>query len=364
MSERKKLDINPNEDSSPKFIPGIDALYFYVKVDYDNYITFYNNILLKGVLENDENLNLISYDYSKQWTFFTYNINIESEGLCPDIRPIFKIGFKNLNTKDNLDSILIQLDSSMMNLLGYKKAVDISLSYLREITLEPITTKVSRVDLNTYCKGYNFETLTPELFATKARKSGTIQPISNNGVLETFYMGARSSDSVFMRIYNKSKELAALSSTNYSSSIFKSLLIESKFKAKYGEKTSINDNLWNVEFEVKRGTLRRYKIHTLYDLFENIDSLHNDIVTGTYRMLKRTKDEINNSRIETADIWKGITDNFKIFHKPTIIDKEKLKVYKKDTQWLKNRMIEFIEEPKNIDSPMLEDIKALLSKYS
>lgn len=353
-------------NDSAKFVSGIDALYFYAKVDYNDYSEFYNNFLLKGHLEEVENLEKTSFDYTKQFTYFTYYVDIfaDSEGLCPTMKPLVRIGFKNLNTKDNLDSIYLQMDSATMNYFGYSKSVEMVLDYLRFLSLEPRGTKASRVDLNTYVLGHNFEYLTSEYFSTKARKSGTVQPMFNSGKLETFYMGTRSTDSVFMRIYNKNKQLSQLLLSDYGSSVFKELLLESRFSVKYGQKVDIRNNLWNVEFEVKRGTLRRYNIDTVEQLFVNLDSIHNDIVNNTFRMLERKKDQKNNQRIKTASIWKNIQNEYRVFNTPIPIQKEKLKVYKKDRTWMINRMIEFVEEVKNEKSPIFEDVKKLLSIYS
>lgn len=348
---------------SAKSISGIDALYFYVKVDYEHYTSFYHNFLLKGKISNLDNIILNSSDYSKQFTYYTYNIDISSQGSSPSILPLCRIGFKNLNQKDNLDSIVVQMDSSMMNYLGYKSSTDIVLNFIRLISLDPISTKVSRVDLNTYVTGHNFEYVNYDLFSTRSRISGTIQPICKDGVIETFYMGSRSTDSVFMRIYNKSKELAALAKKDYLAAVFKKLLIENRFKSKHGDLIEIGSNLWNIEFEVKRGTLRRYMIHTIDDLFNNVDSLHYDIVKNNFRMLTRPKNKINNIRIETSDIWKIITEEYHVFNKPVKIDKEKLKVYEKDDLWLMYRMVEFINEPGNKNSSMMEDVQKFLLKY-
>ena len=50
---------------------GIDALYFYIKVDFNHYSRFYINNLLKNHLES-ENFVLTSKDYSSQFTYFNH----------------------------------------------------------------------------------------------------------------------------------------------------------------------------------------------------------------------------------------------------------------------------------------------------
>lgn len=347
--------------SSPKFVSGIDTLDFFVKINYDDYTSFYHNHLLKGVLDYEDCLVRQSEDFTRQWTWYDYYINIASEGSARDERVLCTIKFKNLNQKDNNDSVLIEMRSSIMNLLGYQTSVNIVLMLLKSFTLEPLKTQVSRVDLNTYCLGHNFQYLTYENFSTKAEKC---EPINKFGVLETFRLGARSSTTIYMRIYDKYKQLLHLSQSNFADSNLKSNLIYSKFFHKYGLELDTTVNLWNIEFEVKRGILKTFEIHTIEDLFNKVDSLHKYIVEKKFRMLIRKKDKTNNSLIKTHPLWEKLSNEFRLFNEPTVIDRTKLKLYKKDDEWFKNRMTDFIKEHRNVNSPMLEDIKALLSKYS
>lgn len=350
------------EDSSAKFVSGLDALYYFVKLNYDDYTLFYNNYLLKYYLDSVDSLQLCNNQIiGSQWYRFEYSIDIDSEGLCPNMKKLCKIGFKNLNRNDNNESIEIQMYTSTMNHIGYKKSVQLVNDFLITLGLEPLATKISRVDLNTYVLGHNFENITYFDFSTKAKVSN---PISKAGVLETFYLGKSTTDSVQLKIYNKNKELHVLANSNHDESNFKYFLIKMRFLMKYSKSIDIRDNLWNIEFKVRRGTLRRYKIDSVEDLFNNVDSIHKDIVNNTFRMLETKKKNKNNQRVENHHIWKSIESEFKIFHEPIPIDKEKLKLYKKDRIWFKNRMIDFIEESRNENDPMLEDIKSLLSKYS
>ena len=81
---------------------GLDALYFYIKVNYLDYSDFFVNHLLRGHLESD-NFVLLNKDYTNQFTYFRYMAEIEkeknslpSEGFSP-LQEIGRIGFKNLN---------------------------------------------------------------------------------------------------------------------------------------------------------------------------------------------------------------------------------------------------------------------------
>lgn len=339
---------------SPKYLQGIDALYFQVKINYDDYTLFYNNVLLSGTLENDDNFSMCSYDYTKQYTFFTYR----SEGSSPI--QLCRIGFKNLNQKDYLESILIQMDSMALNVYGYKESYSLALDLIRSLGLQPLSTKVSRVDLNTYVTDHDFTYLDFNLFSTKQSKNGKItSSLSSRDKLETFYLGSRDSKSIHLRIYNKLVELYNMSKSDYSLSSNKQMIIDMRFAEKYH--TSVDyKHLWNVEFELKRELLKRYNIDSVDDLFLKINDLHYDICTNHIRLLEREKDIINNSRIDSSLVWNDITNNYKVFVdeiKP--IDKNKLKVYKKDNIWLLNRLNEYLLENPLADEEMISNINSL-----
>ena len=92
----------PSQDEYQS-VCGLDALYFYIKVDKVDYTDFYINHLLNHHIEG-ENFVLLSPDYKKQFTYFQHLGEIEKnknnnfpEGFCP-IQEICRIGFKNLNS--------------------------------------------------------------------------------------------------------------------------------------------------------------------------------------------------------------------------------------------------------------------------
>lgn len=58
----------------------------------------------------------------------------------------------------------------------------------------------------------------------------------------------------------------------------------------------------------------------------------------------------NDNRILTHSVWSHIINEYDYNGFPIVeLDKEKQKEYKRDRIWLRNRLIEFLEEPKNTD---------------
>lgn len=339
---------------SPKTACGLDTLYYYVKLDYDNYTLFFRNVLLKRTLENDNCLKLKSLNYEKQFTFF--ELLDYTQGDSPIT--VCTIGFKNLNNKDNLESIKIQMSSFFMNDYGYEKSVEYVHNYLRGLGLNPLSTKVSRVDLNTYFLGHDFSYLRYDLFSTRSKKNKTY----NNGSKFTgFTLGARSNDSVFLRIYDKNNELKDnQSNIGYLDTLRKEFLISKKFINKYAASFELsNYPLWNVEFELKREVLRKYNIDTIQDLWEKVDSVHKHICSNSFRLLDSPKTNSNASRKQNSFVWDILVDNYKVFHEGANIDKEKLKVYRQDESWLINRLEEFLSHDFNCDSAAFEKVKEL-----
>lgn len=344
--------------TSPKTVCGLDALYYQLVINWDDYNFFYKNVLLNRVLENDDLLELKSFDYEKQYTFF--DLKYINEGSSPDT--VCTIGFKNLNRKDNQECIKIQMSSFFMNNFGYEDSVNHVHDYLRGLGLEVHGTKITRLDLNTYFQGHDFSYLNYNLFSTRTTKSNIR---GNSGVLETFELGARSSETVFLRIYNKRIELSVMGQKDYSLSLKKQALIQEKFIKKYGAYHPIDQyELWNIEFEIKRQMLRRYNINTLEDLWSNVDSLHKDICTNTYRLLDSPKTQTHTSRKDNSLIWDILVDNYKLFNEGVNIDREKMKQYRQDDSWLKNRLDDFLSYDFNLDSSYYKEILDLRTRMS
>ena len=261
-------------------------MYFYIKVNYLDYSDFFVNHLLRGHLESD-NFVLLNKDYTNQFTYFRYMAEIEkeknslpSEGFSP-LQEIGRVGFKNLNQKDNLDSIIVQMNSNALQQMSINDIIYHFTSLLNNFGMTPQKFQLSRVDLNTYVFDYSFDWLSYDYFSTKSKK---VEPKYNGYDLETFELGSRN-NGLFLRIYDKLKQLKTL---EYSEGNIKEYLIGLKYINKYKNIPKYK-SLWNVEIELRREQLRLYRIDTLEDLNQNVNSLSKIIFSKSIRLLAEGK---------------------------------------------------------------------------
>lgn len=338
---------------------GVDALYFYIKVDKVDYTDFYINHLLNHHIESQEFV-LLSSDYNKQFTYFQHlgeiqkNKEINShQGFSP-LQDICRIGFKNLNSEDNLDSILVQMSSTALQQMTIDDIISYFTKLLNGLGLCPLKFQISRVDLNSYLFDFPLNWLSYDYFSTKAKK---VEPKYNGYELETFYLGSRN-NGIFLRIYNKKRQLLTLP---YSESLLKEHLISLKYIQKYLKSPDYTE-LWNIEIELRREQLKLYKIDTLEDFNNKVNSLFKMVMTKTFRLLEEKKSMTqHDNRIKTHTVWDHIINDYNYNDNLAIeIDKEKLKEYKRDAKWLKNRIEEFLEEPLNQDLSIRKEVNHLL----
>jgi hypothetical protein len=357
LSNRQKKAPTPIDCKS---VCGLDALYFYIKVSIEEYTLFYHNHLLMGHLES-ENMEMLSKDYSNQFTYFNYSslidVNNDYKSFYPEgsaRQRICKIGFKNLNTKDNLFSVIIQMDSIALQQMTIPQIQEHFKNLLNTFGLVPLKYQVSRVDLNTYVFDYPLDWVNYMYFSTKLRKN---EPKYDGTQLETFYLGSRG-NGLFLRIYDKLNQLRSL---DYEEGKKKKYLIALKYVRKYLEAPTLND-VWNIELEMRREQLRTYKIDTLDDLNQKVNSLHKSIFGKSIRLLKEQKKmNTNDSKIENHEIWNHIIKDYDYNGSALFnLDKEKMKQYKRDDIWLKNRLTEYLAEPRNTNESLRLKVNNLL----
>ena len=357
MSARDNLKKAPKQ-IDVESVCGIDALYFYIKVDLDDYTKFYHNHLLKNHLVS-ENMEMLSNDYTNQFTYFSYSADIGTDYLnegVAQLQKICRIGFKNLNTADNLYSVKIQMNSIPLQQMTIESIITHFTDLLNSFGLVPLKFQASRVDLNTYIFNYSFDWINHMYFSTRLKKN---RSFLNNTTLETFELGARG-NGLFLRIYNKLVELSTLDTETERG---KKYLIYRKYIRKYLKAPEVN-SLWNIELELRREQLRTYKIDTLQDLNDKINSLHTFIFKNSFRLLQKEKKlNTNDSKIPNHDIWNHVIENYD-YNGSTVskIDKTKLKQYKRDNTWLKNRLEEYLAESRNTDKNLRMEVTYLLDR--
>lgn len=380
IEEKIYKKIAPLPTVSPKTVSGIDALNFHCKIDYTDYTNFYNNILLNKVLEDDDTLQIDSKsNYDRQYVIFnyTYTTNAtseasekggESEANDENLDKISfcRIWFKNLNIRDNLDSILIKINSIVLQMYSIDDIYKIVQDKLFEFGLTILQTKINRLDLNTYVYGFDFDWLDYDYFSTLSRKNAGINSnFYDRSKLLTFGIGNRDSKSVFLRIYNKWRELVDLSRKDYHLSNVKRKLIEMKFLKEHYIVIDEDLPLWNIEYELKREKLKQYSINTLEDVKKLSNSLFNMLCTKSFKLLSRQtfKGDTNKSKIPFHPVWKIIIENYN-YNDSSLVDISKIKAkkYEKDSIWLKNRINDFLNTPINNDKNLNNRLNLILSE--
>jgi hypothetical protein len=324
-------------DNSIATIAGVDALYYHLKINFSHYTQFHNNCFLNNSSKFGA-FTRISENWLKQYTYC--ELRHPSNNLL-----IARVGFKNLNTRDNLDSIQVQMDTYYMNTTGILQSYYDVVEQIEALGLQVGKSKISRIDLNSYVYGYDFSYLEYFYFSTLIRSNTKIY----NGAkdrLETFYLGSRSSGAPYMRIYNKWSELMAKDEDQQKQS-----LIRYKFHL------DMDKPLWNVEFELKREFLKSYKIDTVEDCLQSVNVLHSELMKRIRLMTQKRKvDENHSDRIPTAPIWETIGTNYNFQDSNVPLDKLPAIKYSKDIKWLINRVREY----KQVQSDNLTDNAILL----
>lgn len=325
------MNLNEKKANRIATIPGVDALYYQLNVTFDDYINFYTNCSLSNIFTFG-NFNRLSQDWNKQYTYFEL-LGIEGT-------PIAKIGFKNLNLKDNLEPIIVQMSSYYMNIHGIEESC---LQVKKEIELLGLKvnfSKIQRLDLNTYVYGHDFSYLSYYYFSTLIRSNSKYYSGAKDK-LTTFYLGKRSvGSSPFMRIYDKWQELKDMDKD-----VKRQSLIRYKFKKELGIDLDESVPLWNVEFELKREFLKQNGVNTVEDFFRSANTLHN-IVMERIRLLrrKRVDGDKNTNRIQTASVWNKIQKDYNFMDSNVPLDKIIPIRYSKDIKWLENRLEEYLKE--------------------
>lgn len=312
-------------------VAGVDALYYQLNVTSNDYISFYTNCTLNK-LHTFGRFQRLSQDWTKQYTYF------ELTGI--EGTQIAKIGFKNLNIRDGLESISVQMSSYYMNVHGIEESCKQVKHQIELLGLKVNFSKIQRIDLNTYVYGYDFSYLSYYYFSTLVRSNSKYYS-GEKDKLTTFYLGKRSNgNSPFMRIYDKWQELKDMDKAQQ-----RQALIRYKFKKELDLDLTEDIPLWNVEFELKRGFLKLNGINTIEDFLGSANSLH-DLIMKRIRLLrrKRVDGDKNTNRIATASVWQKIQDNYNFIDSNVPLNKLIPIRYSKDIKWLENRLEEYLKE--------------------
>lgn len=284
---------------------GIDTLYYFCESN-----TNYDNLFL-DILDQMEDRKGVFL--KKDIEFENSDINIlikdtplnylgKSEGFYwfKDINEFFKIGFKDYKTNRALNDIRVQLQGIGIYTVGIKSLIEfINKELLKEYITQyyPIT----RVDLNTFVQ-YDFSFVSREMFSTRKRSYATVSEIGNHKSLQTIYVGK---SPFLLRLYNKKEELKKNRK--------KDLMFE--YFANNG--FNLEDDIYNIEFELHRIHLKQYNINTVDEILTNAvnifkQSMDNIRLIDTTNITHNDIKNNSKSRANTLPIWSHIKDSYNL----------------------------------------------------
>jgi hypothetical protein len=296
---------------------GIDSLYFFFETN-ENYDDLFLEILdqleeIKGKFEKRD----IEFE-NKDLTISINDIQLsylgKQEGFYwfKDSNEFFRIGFKDRYKNRGLNDIRVQLQGNGIYTFGINSIIELLKDSLKEFISDYIP--VTRADLNCFIQ-YDFSFVKKDMFSTRKRKYSTINEIGDANTTQTLYVGK---EPFKLRLYNKSLELK------------KSKKFEIMNEYFLNNGFDLEENIFNIEFQMNRGHLKQYNINTIDDLFANAKNLF-QIAMDDIRLLdvdsvSRERLANNKYQADTHKLWEEIKNEYDLKEfLQTVIPLERLK---------------------------------------
>jgi hypothetical protein len=296
---------------------GIDSLYFFFETN-ENYDDLFLEILdqleeIKGKFEKRD----IEFE-NKDLTISINDIQLsylgKQEGFYwfKDSNEFFRIGFKDRYKNRGLNDIRVQLQGNGIYTFGINSIIELLKDSLKEFISDYIP--ITRADLNCFIQ-YDFSFVKKDMFSTRKRKYSTINEIGDANTTQTLYVGK---EPFKLRLYNKSLELK------------KSKKFEIMNEYFLNNGFDLEENIFNIEFQMNRGHLKQYNINTIDDLFANAKNLF-QIAMDDIRLLdvdsvSRERLANNKYQADTHKLWEEIKNEYDLKEfLQTVIPLERLK---------------------------------------
>ena len=287
--------------SEIKKVFGIDSLYFFFETN-ENYDDLFLEILdqleeIKGKFEKRD----IEFE-NKDLTISINDIQLsylgKQEGFYwfKDSNEFFRMGFKDRYKNRGLNDIRVQLQGNGIYTFGINSIIELLKDSLKEFISDYIP--ITRADLNCFIQ-YDFSFVKKDMFSTRKRKYSTINEIGDANTTQTLYVGK---EPFKLRLYNKSLELK------------KSKKFEVMNEYFLNNGFDLEQNIFNIEFQMNRGHLKQYNINTIDDLFANAKNLF-QIAMDDIRLLDidsvSSERLINNKyQADTHPLWEEIKSEY------------------------------------------------------
>jgi len=291
------------------------------------YVLFYLDLLEQLELNkkrfDDMNISYENRDLKVSINNQMFEFNGKAKGFYwfTHLENIFTIGFKDTLTNDKVLDIQVQLNAiGIYEKLGLKRLILYTDALLKNITTG--YKAITRIDLNMFIQD-NLSWLKADMFVSRKRKYTTFyKEIKSKTRVETIYIGK---SPFLLRLYDKKLELK------------NSPKKEMMYNYFLTHGFNLQEDIFNIEFEMHRTHLRSFGIDTVDDalgmaekLFkESMDAIRLvDLSTISGKSSKTN----NRYKAETHPLWKYISDSYRLkeflaFDKPLVKQERKKYLY-------------------------------------
>lgn len=294
-----------NEIEATKMYCGIDTLYYFCESN-DYYEDLFLEILdqyetTKGKFEREE-IQFLPNDIKITLNDMSFEFLGQKEGYYwfRDLNEYFKIGFKDYKKNQGLHNIRVQLQGEGIYTLGLSSLLEL---INNKLLGEYITghKPATRIDLNCFVQ-HGFSFVNKEMFVSRKRVYSQISEIGSSKRTQTIYVGKVPFK---LRLYDKRAEMKQ----SKKGELMKEFFLNNNF--------DLDDELFNVEFEMHRRYLKDHEIDTIEDALENAESLFKkamdeirliDLNSITEKHIKNN----SKNKADTLPIWDEIKDAYSI----------------------------------------------------
>lgn len=294
-----------NKKQNTTMYCGIDTLYYFCESN-DNYDNFFLEMLdqveeIKGKFEREE-IQYENHDINITLGEISFEFLGQSEGFYwfRDHNEYFKMGLKDYMKNRGLHNVRVQLQGEGIYTLGLPSLLKlINEKLLGEYITEnkPIT----RIDLNCFVQ-HDFSFVNKEMFVSRKRNYSQISEIGSAKRTQTIYVGK---PPFRLRLYDKREEMKK----SKKGELMREFFLNHDF--------DLEQDIFNVEFEMHRRYLREYDIDSIGNALKNAESLFKKAM-DEIRLIDinsiTKKDMQNNSksRAVTLPIWDEIKESYSI----------------------------------------------------
>lgn len=300
--ENKNLKKSTN---LPNVISGIDTLYYFYESN-NLYDKFFIEMLQQ--LENNKKIfdsQEVSYenrDLKITVDNQVFEFNGKSQGFYwfSHLDNFFSVGFKESNKNIELHNIQIQFNAIGIYTLGIKNLLRYTDSIFKNISTgyKPVT----RVDLNIFVQT-DLSWLSKEMFVSRKRNYTThTKEVSSKYRLQTLYVGKAP---FLLRLYDKQEELKNSSKKEMMYAYF----LQHGF--------NLEDEVFNIEFELHRTQLKKFSIDSVDDLLRSAEKLFKECMSAIRlvdlsSISKNSVNSMNRYKADTHPLWQHISDSYEL----------------------------------------------------